>query len=359
MIRTHTFFATLLVPLVALFWTGPVAADEEPELVIVKYGKVLVKSPVLGAKVFVDGEYRGRADSIVDDVVAGEHEITCTAEGLSVAGRFTISKHEVLKLEARFQEGRLVHYVEKGDKAVAPEVKVAQKLEPKPEPKPEPKQEAEQKAAAPLEAKSEPVTSDADEKKAEKVKKVEAPKPPEKSKKQVAEEKKKDEKKAAGDERRELHLNIMRITFDDIDSQDIRIGHKASPKVITRYTEKKGVVGTYYKTKKGILLCDAGPCEQQWTTAFQYTDESGKNDSFSVTWKQTVFNGMTPSGTSKRDLVVCLNKDCQNFTDGGANTVVDVTADRYRMKWTKSQLVIRRADILKEVLDSGASPDSY
>ena len=40
----------------------------------------------------------------------------------------------------------------------------------------------------------------------------------------------------------------------------------------------------------------AGPCVQEWTSRFFYTDENGKRDAFMVTWKQMVFSGMTPTG---------------------------------------------------------------
>jgi hypothetical protein len=297
---------------------GGSAGAEEADLVIVKYGKVLVKSSLPEAKVYVDDVYKGPADTVIESIIVGEHAISCRSETQSVTGKFAVRKDEVLKLEARFDEGKLVPIVEK---AVAPE-----KIEPEIK---KPKVEAP---------------------------KLEKPKKPAVEPKKA--ETKREEKKNPVEERRELHLAFVKVYFEDVDSQDVRISHKANPKVISKFSDKKSQTGTYYRTKKNILLCDAGPCEQHWSTSFTYTDETGKSDSFGLNWKQTVFNGITPSGTSKRELLVCLNGVCKNLEDAaGAPQAAEL--GRYHITWSKSSLVIRRSDIMKEVVDSGGAVEAY
>lgn len=292
------------------------AGAEEGDLMIVKYGKVYVKSSVPETKVYVDDVYKGPADTVIENITVGEHAISCRGEIQSVTGTFSIKKDEVLKLEARFDERKLVLLVEK---AAAPE-----KVEP------------------------------------EKKLKVEAP--PEKPKKPVVVPKKaevkREEKKNPAEERRELHLAFMKVFFEDVDSQDVRISHKANPKVISKFSDKKSQTGTYYRTKKNILLCDAGTCEQLWSATFNYTDETGKSDSFGLNWKQTVFNGITPTGTSKRELLVCLNGSCKALEDA-AGSPQAVELGRYHITWSKSSLVIRRSDIMKEVVESGGAVEAY
>jgi hypothetical protein len=171
---------------------------------------------------------------------------------------------------------------------------------------------------------------------------------------------KKEEKKDPVEERRELHLNIVKVFFEDLDSPDVRFSHKISQKVISKFTEKKNKSGSYYRTKKNILLCEAGPCEQQWSASFQYIDEKGTGDTFSITWKQTVFNGITPTGTSSRELLYCLNNECKKLEDPtAADTVLSGNLGRYRIAWSKSSLIIRRADIMKEITDSGGVLEAY
>ena len=129
---------------------------------------------------------------------------------------------------------------------------------------------------------------------------------------------------------------------------------------ISNYVEKKSHTGAYYRTKKDVLLCDAGSCEQQWSASFGYTDEGGKTDTISLTWKQTVFNGITPAGTSKRELLYCLNGACDHLEDAEiADKPQTATVDRYHLTWTKSSLIIRRADIMKQITSSGGLLDAY
>jgi outer membrane biosynthesis protein TonB len=294
------------------------AQQAEPEFVIVKYGKVIVKSPVPEAKVYVDDEYRGPADTTIENIIVGMHTISCRTDTQKASGAFAFKKDETLKLEAHYQDGKLLPVVERE------KIEKEEKVEPEKKPK------------------------------------VEATKP-EKPKKPVVVAVKKEEKKDPVEERRQMHLNMIKIFFEDIDSQEVRVSHKANPKVISKFAEKKHQAGTYYRTKKNVLLCDAGPCEQQWSASFAYTDDTGKADTLGLTWKQTVFNGITPTGTSKRELLYCLNGVCNTLEDTSASDNAPVTAEagRYHFTWSKSSLIIRRSDIMKEIIDSGGSVEAY
>ncbi len=313
--RKALFFTLSIACLLVLAGAADISAQEaESDLVIVKYGKLVVKSSIPEAKVYVDDVYKGPADTVIENIVVGAHTISCRAESRAVAGTFTVKKDETLRLEARYHEGKLAPLIEH-EKVETPE----------PEKKP---------------------------------KKVETPKP-EKPKKAVVEAKK-EEKKDPVEERRELYLNIVKIFFEDMDAQAVRVSHKTNPKVISKYAEKKHQAGTYYRTKQNVLLCDAGPCEQQWSSSFIYTDETGKSDTFSFTWKQTVFNGITPTGTSKRELLYCLNGACKALEDATASdTQLEADAGRYHLTWSKASLVIRRSDIMKEIVDAGGLVDAY
>ncbi len=311
------FWAILLIQAtVVLSFPGIYKAEAaEAEMVIVKYGRVSIKSTVPDAKVYIDDEYAGTVENIVDDVLVGEHTISCRAESRTISGKFTVKKDETLRLEARFDENRLALFGE---------------------------HEKQEKAAV------------------EKKPKIAAHHvKPEKPQKPVAAVKK-EQKKDLVEERRELYLNIIKVFFEDLDSQNVRVSQKINQKVIGKFTEKKNKTGAYYRTKKNILLCDAGPCEEQWSASFQYDDEKGASDSFGLTWKQTVFNGITPAGTSKRELLVCLNSHCKTLEDAtSADSPVSGSLGRYRVVWSKSLLVIRRSDIMKEIADSGGLVEAY
>jgi hypothetical protein len=154
-------------------------------------------------------------------------------------------------------------------------------------------------------------------------------------------------------ERPVLHRSVFEAFFEDVDEPQSRISlgirHKADPKVISRYTEKKKQTGTYVRTQFNVLICEDGPCEQQWSAAFVYTDEVGKSDTFGLTWRQIVFSGITPSGTVKRELNFCLNGKCEKLEDprdGYAfGTPQDVNIGRYHITWSKASLVITRLDV--------------
>ena len=291
--------------------SGTQAQEAEPDMVIVKYGKILVKSTVPEAKVYVDDVYKGRPDTVIENIIVGEHVISCSTETETISGTFTVKRDEVLKLEARFNEGRIVGHVER------------------PEP---PVEEAKSKAPVPSKPKK-PVP-------------VVTPK--------------KEERKSPEEERRELHLNVLKAYFENIENESVRVTHKVNAKVISKYTEKKDQTGSYYRTKQGLLLCDAGPCERQWSATFVYTDEEGKGEAFGLTWKETIFNGITPQGTSRRDLVYCVSGVCKNFADiTAADVPQKLDLGRYHLTWSKSSLIIRRSDIMKAITDSGGSLEAY
>jgi hypothetical protein len=154
-------------------------------------------------------------------------------------------------------------------------------------------------------------------------------------------------------ERPGLHRSIFEVFFQDVDQPQSRISlgisHKADPKVISRYTEKKKQAGTYVRTQFNVLICEDGPCEQQWSAAFVYTDEMGKSDTFGLIWKQIVFSGITPSGTIKRELNFCLNGKCEKLEDPKGDNALgrpqDADIGRYHIRWTTSSFVITRLDI--------------
>ncbi len=293
--------------------------DKDAELTIVKYGSIIVKSPIPDAKVFIDGVYKGVAENAIENVIVGEHVIACRTENKSISGTFAVKKNETLQLEARFEEGRLVSapaIVEKVEKEEKPEPVKPKKVEPVKHGKP--------KKTAPIV-----------------VAKREEPKDPQ-------------------EERRKLHLTTMRIFFEIKPSQELRIDHKANQTVIGKYKESTMLTGRYYRTKQNVLLCDAGPCETGWTVSFLYSDEAGKNDAFLVSWKEIVFNGITPAGTSKRVLEWCLDGICNKVEDTSSTETEQVQdMGRYRLTWTKASVIIRRTDIMNEIAAAGKSLSDY
>ncbi len=286
--------------------------SQEPELTIVKYGSVIVKSEHPYVKVYIDDIYKGGVDEIIESVIVGEHVISCRAGGQSVTGKFQIKKNETLHLEAHLDDGVLVSVREA--------------------------------------ARAEPVKVEA-EKKAAPVKKAIAEKP--------AVEVKKTEQKNPVEERRKNHLNVMRLDYEVNTAQDIEIDRTAAP-AVSKFSVKKNQTGKYYRTKQGVLLCDAGPCELAWTASFLYTDEKGQADALLLNWKEIVFNGITPKGTSRRELECCLNGKCLKREDNSPTDIEqEVAVGRYDLHWTKTSVLVRRADIVKEIQDAGRSLADY
>jgi len=321
--RRAFYLAVLLVGLSLAPGQAQVAGSEEAELVIAKYGSLTVKSPVLDAKVFIDGIASGSVNSVIESVSAGDHVVECRAGGKAVSGKFSVVKNEMLRLEARFDEQQLVDTTE-AERAEAAHRRKAEaaKLE-------------EQKRAA--------------EAKKPELKKAEIKKP----------DPKKVETKNSKEAFHNLHLNIIKI-YPESDVPELHVTSKVNPQVITKYVEKKDHSGKYYRTKQGMLLCEAGPCQKEWSSTFLYTDEAGKTDAFLVRWREITFNGMTPTGTSKRELEVCLNGACQKREDtSAADSAHELTIDRYSLGWTKSLIVIRRGDVMKAILEAGGDVANY
>ncbi len=172
----------------------------EPELMIVKYGSLSVRSSVPGAKVYIDDVYKGPADTVIENITVGDHLISCRAADREVTGLFQIKKNETLRLEARFDEGTFAAFKERESV----------------------KAEAEKK-------KPEPVKAEPEKKKPEPVKQ-------EKPKKAAVEPKKVEQKNPV-EERRKNHLSVMKIQFEVSDSQKVQIAHAGAPS-IGKYTEK-------------------------------------------------------------------------------------------------------------------------
>jgi len=292
--------------------------EQDEVLTIVKYGSVMVKSSIPDAKVFVDDVYKGVAENIIESVVAGEHIVSCRAGSKTVSGVFNVKKNDMLRLEARFDEGRLVI-----TPVVAEKVEV-EKPEPEKKKKPEPIKHEKPKKPAPV---------------------VEA---------------KREEPKDPQAERRKLHLTPMKILFEITPSQEVRIDHRANQATISKYTENKTLIGRYYRTKQNVLLCDAGPCEMGWSVSFLYASEAGKSDAFLLSWKEIVFNGITPIGTSKRVLEWCLDGICRKLEDTSTvDTEQNLEMETYKLIWTKTSVTIRRTDIMNEIAAAGKSLSDY
>ena len=292
--------------------------EQDEVLTIVKYGSVMVKSSIPDAKVFVDDVFKGVAENIIESVVAGEHIVSCRAGSKTVSGVFNVKKNDMLRLEARFDEGRLVI-----TPVVAEKVEV-EKPEPEKKKKPEPIKHEKPKKPAPV---------------------VEA---------------KREEPKDPQAERRKLHLTPMKILFEITPSQEVRIDHRANQATISKYTENKTLIGRYYRTKQNVLLCDAGPCEMGWSVSFLYASEAGKSDAFLLSWKEIVFNGITPIGTSKRVLEWCLDGICRKLEDTSTvDTEQNLEMETYKLIWTKTSVTIRRTDIMNEIAAAGKSLSDY
>lgn len=322
--RRAFYLAVFLVGFSLASGQVPTAGSEEAELLIVKYGSIMVKSTVLDAKVFIDGIASGSVNTAIESVPVGEHVVSCQAGDKAVSGTFSVLRNETLRLEARFDEEQLIDTTD-AERAEAARRKKAEAA----------KLEEQKKAVA------------------------EAKKPEPKKAEIKKHEPKKSETKNPKEAFRDLHLNIIKI-YPEVEVPVLRVTSKVNPQVITKYSETKDQSGKYYRTKQGMLLCEAGPCQKVWSSSFMYTDETGKSDAFLVRWREIIFNGITPTGTSKRELEVCLNGVCQKREDKSASdTARELSMDRYSLGWTKSLIVIRRADVMKELLEAGGDAADY
>jgi hypothetical protein len=316
------------------------AVDERPA----HAGHIDVRSTLVGGRVYIDDVYSGDADVFIEDVPAGEHSVAIRHGGQVIRGQFTLKPGETMMLEGRFEENRVVDL-----KEVAREEAMKRAES-------ERKAEAERKAAEAEHKKQPAATAKAEEKKkADEKKKAEEKKKSEQKKVVVADAKK--TSKSAEEDLRDLHLNIIRVDFEDSGPSDIKITPKTNGKIITNFNDSKSIGGKLYRSKQNFLLCEVGPCYRDWTGRFFYIDEAGKRDAFLIRYKENVFTGVTPQGTSKLEMDICLNGDCKRVayrTDGA----VQSNFDRYVLSWSKNAFIIRRADIVKEITDAGGKlPD--
>jgi hypothetical protein len=148
---------------------------------------------------------------------------------------------------------------------------------------------------------------------------------------------------------------VFEADFVDIDNPQSKISlgirHKEDKQSVSHYTENKSQKGAYSRTKYNVLICEEAPCEQTWSSSFTVAS-NGTEDSINVQWKQITFTGITPTGTIRRELSICVNKVCKKYEDpmppkpiGNTppiGTQQDDTIGNYRMTWSKASLIIER-----------------
>ena len=157
-----------------------------------------------------------------------------------------------------------------------------------------------------------------------------------------------------------MYLSLIRVNVEEAGAADMKVSPKINTKTVTNFNDSKNVTGKIYRSKQNFLLCETAPCNRDWNGRFFYTDESGKRDAFLIRWKESVFTGVTPQGTSKLEMDLCLNGDCKRLvypSDGSAPA--PSTIDRYVLSWTKTVFIIRRSDLLKEITDAGGKVPEF
>jgi len=308
------------------------AAEERPANV----GNMDVRSSLIGGRVYIDDVYSGDADVFIEDVPAGEHSVAIRYSGQVIRGRFKLKSGETMMLEGRFDENRIVDLKEVAREEAMKRAEAERKAE------------AEQKAVEAERKKKEPAaTAKVEEKKKAEPKKI-APAGAKRS------------PKGAEDERQDLHLNIIRIDFEDVGATDLKVTPRYNSKVVENFNDGKSIGGKLYRSKQNYLLCEAGACYRDWTGRFFYIDETGKRDAFLIRYKESVFTGVTPQGTSNLDMDLCLNGDCKRITysaEGGG--AVQSRFDRYVLSWSRTAFTIRRADLMKEITDAGGKVPEF
>jgi len=285
-------------------------------------GHVDVRSSLVGGRVYIDNEYKGDADIFIEGVKPGEHVITVRQGGRTVVGQFVLKPNETIMLEARFDESRIVDLKDVAREEAAKRAEV------------------ERKAEAERKKKEDIPQAKADDKKKPEAKKAVAavPKP----------------HKSTEDERRDVYLSIIRVNIEDSGATEMKVTPKVNTKTVTNFNDSTNVTGKLYRSKQNYLLCETGSCFRDWNGRFFYIDESGKRDAFLIRWKETVFSGVTPAGTSRVDMDVCLNGDCRRLAYSAENAAAaQSTFDRYVLSWTKTTFIIRRADLAKTITDAG------
>ena len=109
--------------------------------------------------------------------------------------------------------------------------------------------------------------------------------------------------------------DVMKVSFEYSPSNDLVVNHSMNPKIIRAFSEKKSRTGTLYRNKNNVIMCRVPPCRTEWAASFISVDETGKSDAFKLTWTETVFEYVSLTGVSKRDLEWCVDAACLNFQD--------------------------------------------
>src|SRR5512138_3284737 len=172
--RLKVFFLFFMLTAAA----ASIAADQP--------GNIDIRSTLVGARVYLDDAYVGDADIFLEDVPSGDHMILMRQGGQRIVGNFSLKPGEMLMLEGRFEEQRIVDL-----KQVARE-EAQRRAETE-------RKEAEVRKAEPEPKKAEPKKTE---------KKAEAKKAEPKKAVVVASAK---TSRSAEEERRDSHVNLIRV----------------------------------------------------------------------------------------------------------------------------------------------------
>lgn len=316
-----------------LFAFGTVSAEDQAA----QSANIDIRSTLVGTRVYLGDTYVGDADIFLDDVPPGEHMIIMRQGSQRIAGQFTVKPGEMLMLEGRFEENRIVDL-----KVVAREDAAKRAAE---------ERKAELVRKAELEHKA-----DAERKKKEQHAKAEEKKKPEPKKTVVASAK---PVKSPRDERHDSYLTLIRVEFEEQDGTSMKISSRSNSRSTTNFTDNKSTSGKLFRSKQNYTLCEGDGCSRDWTGRFFYVDETGKRDAFLIRWRETIFSGITLQGTSKKELDLCLNGDCKRVVYRPDAGVVQTPLERYLLIWAKDNFTVRRGDLLKEITDAGGKVPEF
>lgn len=283
--------------ILTLFATGTAVFAESGSLDII--------STAVGTRVYVDDEYRGDANIFIRNVPAGERTVMCRQGSRRISGTFTLKEGETLRLEARFDEDRIVDLslVEKAERSRQ-------------------KQEKEEKAR---------------EDKAER----------ERVAKQAEAERARQQKQPVVDEQA-MHRDMFSVAFDYTSSNAFVATPSVNSKILKAFSEKKNQTGTFTRAMANTLMCKTLPCTATWSASFTYVDEKGTKENFKLAWTEATFEYVTLDGVSKRELEWCVNNNCLKLRDPDRfESNPKPVIDRYALTWTKSSLAIKRADLAR------------
>lgn len=323
-----------MVVLAVLFAVGAAYAAEQAE----QSANIDIRSTLVGTRVYLGDTYVGDADLFLESVPSGEHMIIMRQGSQRISGSFKVKTGETLMLEGRFEENRIVDL-----KQVARE-DAARRAEQ------ERKAEAERRAAE-----EERRAAETEHKKKEPAAKVEEKKKPEQKKPVIASAK---PAKSQTEERQDSYLTLLRVDFEEKSGTEINISARANAKSTKNFTDNSSTSGKLIRSKQNYTLCEGTGCTRDWTGRLFYIDEAGKRDAFLVRWRETIFSGITPQGTSKMEMDLCLNGDCKHIVYQTGGTT-QLSMDRYVLIWAKNNFTIRRADLLKEITDAGGNVPEF